>query len=127
MVDPLKVYAIVNLPPPRTISQLQSLQGKENFLRIFIVNYVEIMKCFICLLKNGVPFVWDNQAQQSLYSLKNPSMSTTLLTLPNYGRDILLYLVAYESTIGMVLIQEYGSLKEHIIYYFSKGFTGPKL
>ena len=32
-VDPLKVEAITNLPPPRTILQLQSLQGKANFLR----------------------------------------------------------------------------------------------
>ena len=31
-VDPLKVEAIVNLPPPRSIRQLQSLQGKSNFL-----------------------------------------------------------------------------------------------
>jgi hypothetical protein len=32
MVDPLKVEAIIQLPPPRTILQLQSLQGKANFL-----------------------------------------------------------------------------------------------
>ena len=38
-VDPLKVEAIVNLPPPRSLRQLQSLQGKSNFLRRFIVNY----------------------------------------------------------------------------------------
>ena len=35
MVDPFKVEAIVKLPPPRTIRQLQSLQGKANFLRRF--------------------------------------------------------------------------------------------
>jgi hypothetical protein len=31
MVDPLKVEAIIQLPPPRTILQLQSLQGKAIF------------------------------------------------------------------------------------------------
>ena len=31
-VDPLKFEAITKLPPPRTILQLQSLQGKANFL-----------------------------------------------------------------------------------------------
>jgi hypothetical protein len=30
--NPLKVKEITNLPPPRTILQLQSLQGKANFL-----------------------------------------------------------------------------------------------
>jgi hypothetical protein len=31
-VDPLKVDSILNLPPPSTLHQLQSLQGKANFL-----------------------------------------------------------------------------------------------
>ena len=33
MVDPFKVEAILQLSPPRTVHQLQSLQGKANFLR----------------------------------------------------------------------------------------------
>jgi hypothetical protein len=32
-VDLLKVEAIINLPPPSTLHQLQSLQGKVNFLQ----------------------------------------------------------------------------------------------
>jgi hypothetical protein len=45
-VDPLKDEVIINLPPPSTLRQLQSLQGKENFLHRFIPNYVELMKGF---------------------------------------------------------------------------------
>ena len=41
-VDPLKVEVVLNLPPPSTVRQLQSLQGKENFLRCFILNYAKI-------------------------------------------------------------------------------------
>ena len=50
-VDPLKVEAIINLPPPHSLKQLQSLQGKSNFLRHFIVNYAKITKGFMRLLK----------------------------------------------------------------------------
>jgi hypothetical protein len=32
-VDPLKVQAITEIPPPQNLRQLQSLQGKANFLR----------------------------------------------------------------------------------------------
>ena len=32
-VDPSKVEAIIKLPPPSRLRQLQSLQGKANFLR----------------------------------------------------------------------------------------------
>jgi hypothetical protein len=46
-VDPLKIKAILALPPPNNLTQLQSLQGKANFLRCFICNYVEITKGFM--------------------------------------------------------------------------------
>ena len=46
-VDPFKVEAILQLPPLSPIRQLQSLQGKANFLQRFIVNYVEIPKGFL--------------------------------------------------------------------------------
>lgn len=58
-VDPFKVEAILDFSPPHMISKLQSLQGKETFLRRFTTNYVEITKGFMRLLKKGVPFVWD--------------------------------------------------------------------
>jgi hypothetical protein len=39
-VDPLKFEVITSVPPPTTIIQLQSFQGKVNFLHRFIRNYV---------------------------------------------------------------------------------------
>jgi hypothetical protein len=57
MVNPLKVEAIVQFPPRCTIPKLQSLQGKANFLRHFVANYVEITKVFMHLLKNGSHYV----------------------------------------------------------------------
>jgi hypothetical protein len=50
--------------------------------------------------------VWDDQAQWSFDTLKKALMLTPLLSPPNYGQDFFLYLPAFESTIGMVLIQE---------------------
>jgi hypothetical protein len=46
-VDPLKIKAILALPPPNNLTQLQSLQGKANFLRRFICNYAELTKGFM--------------------------------------------------------------------------------
>jgi hypothetical protein len=56
-VDPIKVEAILNLPPPSSLRQLQSLQGKANFLRRFIPNYAEITRGFTRLLKKDSEFV----------------------------------------------------------------------
>jgi hypothetical protein len=127
MVDPLKVEAIVKLPPPCTVPQLQSLQGKVNFLRRFIANYVEITKGFMRLLKKGVPFYWDEAAQHSFEASKHALMSAPLLRPPNYNKDFLLYLASTESTINMVLVQEDDLLKKHVIDYLSQGLVGPEL
>ena len=62
-VDPNKVKEIVELPAPQSILQLQRLQGKENFLCWFIVNYAEMTKGFMRLLKKGTLYLWDDQAQ----------------------------------------------------------------
>ena len=86
-VDPLKVEAIVNLPPPRTLRQLQSLQGKSNFLRRFIVNYGKITKGFMRLLKQDTPFVWDETTQLTFEALKKALLSAPLLRPPDYSRD----------------------------------------
>jgi hypothetical protein len=59
MVDPMKVEEILRFPPPHNIRQLQGLQGKDNFLRRFIVNYANLTKGFMHLLKKDTLFIWD--------------------------------------------------------------------
>jgi hypothetical protein len=119
MVDPLEVEAIIQLPPPRTILQLQSLQGKANFLRRFIANYAKITKGFMRLIEKDVPFFWDEAAQCSFDALTHALTTTPLLWPPDYNKDFLLYLAAIESTIGMVVVQEDDSFSEYVIYYLS--------
>jgi hypothetical protein len=115
MVYPLNIEAIVQLSPPCTIPQIQSIQRKDNFLRNFVTNYVEITKGFICLLKKGVPFYWDEEAQFSFKELKHAMTFSPLLNPFDYGKDFLLYLAVIESTIGMVLVQEDEALEDNVI------------
>jgi hypothetical protein len=84
-VDPLKVEAILTLPPPSTLRQLQSLQGKEIFLRRFIPNYVELMQGFTRLLKKGYEFVWDDTSNNAFEALKLSLTRTPLLFPPDYS------------------------------------------
>jgi hypothetical protein len=126
MVDPLKVGGIFQLPPPCTIRQLQSLQGKANFLRRFITNYAENTKGFMHLLKKDVPLHWDEATQCYFESLKHALTYTPLLQPPNYNKYFLLYLATAESKIGMVLVQKDDFLFEYVIYYLSQGLAIPE-
>ena len=103
-VDTLNIKAILALPPPTNLNQLQSLQGKANFLHCFICNYAEITKGFMQLLQKNTPFVWDDTTQRSFDALKNALTHTPLLHPPEYTKDYILYLAASTSTIAMVLV-----------------------
>jgi hypothetical protein len=126
-VDPVKVEAILNLPPPSTLRQLQSLQGKANFLRRFIPNYAEITRGFTRLLKKGSEFVWDKAAHDAFEALKLSLTKAPLLFPPDYSRDYFLYLATSEYTIGMVLVQEDDARDEHVIYYLSRSLTSTEI
>ena len=51
--------------------------------------------------------------------LKRALASAPVISPPDYSRDFLLYVVASMETIGMVLVQEYEELQQHVIYYLS--------
>lgn len=119
-IDPLKVENIVNLPPPSSLHQSQSLQGKANFLRHFAPNYAKLAKGNTRLLKKGIPFIWDEITQISFDALKNTLISAPLLHPPNYHHDYFLYLAVVNSTIAMLLVQDDHYGNEHMIYYLSQ-------
>jgi hypothetical protein len=79
------------------------------------------------LLKNGVPFYWDELALRSFDALKKYIVSNPLLSPLDYNRDFLLYLEETKYLIDMVLVQEVDKLQEHIIYYLSCSLIGHEL
>ena len=99
---------------------MQSLQGKANFLRRFVLNYVELASGFTQLLKQGTPSIWHEAAQKSFDDLNIVLINAPLLHPPNYHRDYFLYLAASSSTIIMVLVQDDNEGNENVIYYLSR-------
>ena len=61
-IDPLKIAAILALPAPTNLLEIQSLQGKEKFLRCFVCNFAEKTYSYMRLLKKDTSFFWDDQA-----------------------------------------------------------------
>jgi hypothetical protein len=126
-VDPLKVQAITGIPPPRNLHQLQSLQGKDNFLRRFVPDYTTRAHGFLCLLCHDIPFQWDEHAQQTFDDLKMTLSNAPLISSPNYNRDYILYISASTISVARVLVQIGDDNREHVIYYISKNLLGPAL
>ena len=62
-IYPLKIATILALLAPTNLVEIQSLQGKENFLRHFVCNFAEKMHGYMCLLNKNTPLFWDDQDQ----------------------------------------------------------------
>jgi hypothetical protein len=126
-VDRLKVQAIKKIPPPRTLRQLQSLQGKANFLRRFVPDYATHAHGFLHLLHHDIPFQWDEHAQTTFDVLKVSLSNAPLISAPDYDRNYILYLSASIVSVARVLVQLGDDGREHVIYYISKKLSGPPL
>ena len=118
-VDPLKVEAILQLSPLKNIRHLQYLQCMENFLQRFIVNFSNLTRDFMHLLKKETTFCWDERAQESFDVLKRALALAPVISPPHYSHDFLLYVATSMEMIGMVFVQEDEELQEHVIYDLS--------
>lgn len=62
-VDPAKVKAIIEMPPPKNINQLRSLQGRLQSIRRFISQLADKSHPFNHLLHKNVSFKWDHNCE----------------------------------------------------------------
>ena len=86
-MDPSKVIAITNYPPPSTKS-LQSFLGMTNFALRFIPNLAAITSPLRELLKKGFPFRWTDQCESSFNELKATLQEATLVAHPRLLQNI---------------------------------------
>ena len=125
-VDPLKIATILALPAPTNLLELQSFQGKGNFLYHFVCNFVEKMHGDMHLLKKNTPFFWDDQAQCAFDNIKHALTHSLVIHPPDYSKEFPLYITTSTTTIAMVLVQENPNGQEHVIYYVSKNLMDSK-
>ena len=82
-VNPEKIRAIMELEPPKTIKQVQSLNGKIAVLNRFVLKAMD--KCppfFRTLIKS---FEWTDECQKAFEELKKYLSSPPLLSLSKLG------------------------------------------
>ena len=61
-LDPEKVSAILDWPIPRSVKDIQSFLGFDNFYRKFIQNYYALASPLTSLTKKAVKFTWSVEA-----------------------------------------------------------------
>eukprot|EP00253_Pinus_taeda_P007374 PITA_07374 len=126
-IDPKRIQAILQIPYPRNIKELQAFLGKINFLRRFIPNLVELIRLLSNMLKMDAKVKWFLEAKQAYESIKTALTQTPVLTSPKFDRDFIIFSFASEHTIVVVLLQKDDQGNEKPISFFSRALRDAPL
>ncbi|KAK9929107.1 hypothetical protein M0R45_026215 [Rubus argutus] len=119
-IDPSKIKAIREMPPPRNLRELRGLQGRLAYIRRFISNLFGRCQPFTRLMKKDVPYVWDQTCQNAFDSIKEYLLKPLVLMAPIKGKPLILYIAALEHSLGALLAQNNDEGKENALYYLSR-------
>ena len=89
-VNPEKVWAIMELKPPKTVKAVQSLNGKVAALNRFVSKATDKCLPFFRVLKKS--FEWTDECQKAFEDLKKYLSSPPLLSPSVPGEELYLYI-----------------------------------
>ncbi|XP_070047243.1 uncharacterized protein [Nicotiana tomentosiformis] len=123
-LDPSKIKAIQELPPPKNKTEVMSLLGRLNYISRFIAQLTTTCEPIFKLLKKNAVVKWTDECQEAFDKIKNYLLNPPVLVPPEPGRPLILYLTVTDNSFGCVLGQHgITGKKEQAIYYLSKEFT----
>ncbi|GKD91162.1 reverse transcriptase domain-containing protein, partial [Tanacetum coccineum] len=126
---PDKTEVVLQLPSPRIIKEVQSLNGKLASLNRFLFKsakkslspFKTLKKC----IKNS-DFHWTPEADQAFKQLKQHLSELPLLLAPKPKEELIVYLSATHIAISAVLMTERSTI-QMLVYFVSHALQGPKL
>lgn len=122
-MDPGKIRADLDWPPPASVKQVQRFLGFSNFYRRFIRNFSSVADPLSSLTKSNRPFVWTSGADHAFNTLKQCFTSAPILTLPDPELPFVLEVDVSDVGVGAVLSQCKSDYKLHPCAFFSCRLT----
>ena len=119
-MDPRKLDAINQWPPPTNAKDVQRFLGLTGYYRKFIKNYATLLRPISDLVKKNNTWKWDNEQQLCFDHIKQILTSSPILQLPDYSREFHVTTDASDSCIGGVLSQLNDKGDDLPICYYSK-------
>ncbi|XP_040950910.1 uncharacterized protein [Gossypium hirsutum] len=109
IVDPDKVRAIQELPPPRTQKEVRGFLKRLNFIAWFISQLTEKCDPIFRLIKKHNLGIWDDGCQKAFDKVKHYLSNPPVLTPPSPDRPLILYLTVFDNSMGCLRGQHDGT------------------
>ncbi|GJX96099.1 reverse transcriptase domain-containing protein [Tanacetum coccineum] len=126
---PEKIEAVLQLLSPRTVKEVQSLNGKLAGLNRFLSKSTEkslpLFKTLKKCVKNS-DLRWTPEAEKAFRKLKQHISELPMLVAPRLKEELIMYLSASQGAVGAVLMTERDSIQMPV-YFVSRALQGPEL
>ncbi|GJS54938.1 reverse transcriptase domain-containing protein [Tanacetum coccineum] len=122
MTPIVETKAVIQLPSPRTMKEVQSLNGKLAGLNRFLSKSADkslpLFKTLKKCAKKG-DFRWTTEAEEAFTQLKQHIAALPTLVAPRPGEELIMYLSATHGAISAVLLTDRDSVQTPV-YFVSK-------
>ena len=117
--NPKKVRAIMELEPPRTMKEVQSLNGKIVALSRFISKATD--KCLSFFRTPRKSFEWTDKCHKAFEDLKKYLSSPQLLNPSKPREELYLYIAISQAAVSTALVRKEEKAQQPI-YFISRAF-----
>ncbi|GFW47434.1 hypothetical protein TNCV_4537241 [Trichonephila clavipes] len=122
-VDHEKTSAILRIPPPKNVKQLQSFLQTCSWYRKFIANFSEIARPLSNLTKKKALWKWSEEEEKAFQTLKQCSVSPLIFKQADFSKPFLIRTDASKYALRAVLLQ--GEDKEEHPVEFASRLLNP--
>ena len=102
--NPDKIKALLDMPPPSNIKEVQRLTGRVAALSRFVSKASDKCQPFFQVLKKA--FQWDTRCEEAFLALKTYLSSPPILVSPSEGELLTLYLAVSDFSTSAILIRD---------------------
>ena len=116
-VEPSKIKAILEIPPPRSEKEIRGFLGRLQYISQFIAKLTSICEPIFKLLRKNEPHTRNDECQNTFKLIKEYFLHPPILVPPQHGKPLLLYLSIIRDPVRSMLAQEDDDKNERAIYY----------
>ena len=121
--NPDKIKALIDMPSPRKHKDVHSLTGRMAALSRFISKSTDKCVPFFNLLRGNKKFEWTEECEAAFQAIKKHMETPPILSKPEAGESLIMYLATTEHAISSVLVREEGR-QQKPVYYVRKRLMG---
>jgi len=90
-MDQSKVEAVQNWARPKNVAEVRSFLGLAGYYRRFIMKFSQIALPLTRLTRKNVPFVWDEECEESFRTLKGKLTRAPMLAIPDPNKRYVVF------------------------------------